>query len=79
MSGEHDLNQSLDRAASAVLDAVCELRAAGARSLPHPHRRRLNSQIRSLERVQLQLFICRNDPWREDSWSQPKPRQMSML
>jgi hypothetical protein len=81
MSRESDFHQTIDRAGNACLDATCAARAAGRGPLPQPHRRLLTSAIRSLERAQQALFIARNDPWRDDSWSQshPKPKQLSLM
>lgn len=75
MSAQNDFNLTVDSAAGLVLEATCRARAAGHGSLPHPHRRLLNSAISSLERAQQALFQARNDPWQSQT---PKPKQLSL-
>lgn len=76
MPAHDDFNDSLEHAAGLTMDATCVLRAAGARCLPHPHKRLLTSTIRSLERAQSSLHTLRNDPWEQPK---PKPKQLTLL
>jgi hypothetical protein len=76
MPADRDFHLTIDRAAGLTLDATCACRAAAQRPLPAPHRRLLNSAIRSLERAQLDLVKARNDPWHPPQ--QPKPKQLSL-
>ncbi len=72
-----DFHHALDLAGESALDATCALRAAGAKRLPAPHRRLLNSAIYSLEKAQSDVWKLRNDPWTPSR--SPKPHQLELL
>jgi hypothetical protein len=76
MPFQTDLNQTLDRVASQISDATCELRAAAAQRLPAPHHRLITSAIGHLERGQQAIFAVRNDPWAPRP---AKPVQLELL
>jgi hypothetical protein len=77
MSAQNDFYLTLDRAAGLTLDATCAARSAGTRSLPTPHRHRLDRVIRRLESAQQDLFMLRNDPW--STAGLERPRQLELL